>query len=141
MPSQRRSGFTLIELLTVVVIISILAMAAILRYNLTREKAHIATMKSDLHSLLLAEEAFFADSGRYSASVACGSPPPVGTVSFCTTPGNTVAAPAVTSGTSAAWTTSVQSVSTGTRCAIYVGAITPASPATTTDPEGMPVCH
>lgn len=66
MGSSRR-GFTLIELLIVVVIIGILATLAIPKFANSKQKAYITTMKSDLHSLTVAEEAFFADSGRYTA--------------------------------------------------------------------------
>jgi type IV pilus assembly protein PilE len=138
---QRRSGFTLIELLTVVVIIAILASAAIVRYSLIREKAHIATMKANLHSLLLAEEAYFADSVKYSATVTCANPPTPGTVAFCTTTGNTLAGPTVGTGTQAGWTASITNVNTTKSCGIYIGAVTPAAPATAADPEGTPVCQ
>jgi prepilin-type N-terminal cleavage/methylation domain-containing protein len=66
MASSRR-GFTLIELLIVVVIIGILAALAIPKFANSKQKAYVTAMKSDLHSLTVAEEAFFADSGRYTA--------------------------------------------------------------------------
>ncbi len=46
---MNRKGFTLIELLIVVVIIGILAAIAIPKFANTKEKAYIASMKSDLH--------------------------------------------------------------------------------------------
>lgn len=66
MASSRR-GFTLIELLIVVVIIGILATLAIPKFANSKQKAYTTAMKSDLHSLAVAEEAFFSDSGRYTA--------------------------------------------------------------------------
>jgi prepilin-type N-terminal cleavage/methylation domain-containing protein len=66
MASSRR-GFTLIELLVVMVIIGILAALAIPKFADSKQKAYTTAMKSDLHSLVVAEEAFFADSGRYTA--------------------------------------------------------------------------
>src|SRR5438105_9934682 len=66
MTSSRR-GFTLIELLIVVVTIGVLAGLAIPKFANSKQKAYTAAMKSDLHSLVVAEEAFFADSDRYTA--------------------------------------------------------------------------
>ncbi len=68
---MNRKGFTLIELLIVVVIIGILAAIAIPKFANTKAKAYIASMKSDLRNLVTAEEAYFADSVKYSATMAC----------------------------------------------------------------------
>src|SRR5438552_532704 len=90
---MNRKGFTLIELLIVVVIIGILAAIAIPKFANTKGKAYIASMKSDLRNLVTAEEAFFADSVKYSTNVtskvggvACT--PVAGQVSWCPTTGN-----------------------------------------------------
>ena len=64
-----RRGFTLIELLVVVVIIGILASIAIPKFTNTKNKAYIAAMKSDLRNLVTAEEAYFADSSKYTSLV------------------------------------------------------------------------
>src|SRR5205807_7541007 len=66
---MNRKGFTLIELLIVVVIIGILAAIAIPKFANTKGKAYLASMKSDLRNLVTAEEAFFADSVKYSTKV------------------------------------------------------------------------
>src|ERR1043165_1121901 len=66
---RSRKGFTLIELLIVVVIIGILAAIAIPKFANTKSKAYITAMKSDLRNLVTAEEAFFADSSKYTATV------------------------------------------------------------------------
>jgi type IV pilus assembly protein PilA len=66
---NRRQGFTLIELLIVVVIIGILAAIAIPKFANTKEKAYVAQMKSDLRNLVTAEEAFFADSVKYTSTI------------------------------------------------------------------------
>src|SRR5689334_898260 len=63
-----RKGFTLIELLIVVVIIGILAAIAIPKFANTKEKAYLASMKSDLRNLATAEESFFADNQTYSTN-------------------------------------------------------------------------
>ncbi len=68
MVSSRR-GFTLIEMLIVIVIIGILAAIAIPKYAAMKQKSYVTAMKSDLRNLVTAEEAFFADSGFYTATV------------------------------------------------------------------------
>ena len=52
-----RKGFTLIELLIVVVIIGILAAIAIPKFANTKDKAKIASMKTDLRNFMSAQEA------------------------------------------------------------------------------------
>ena len=64
----KRKGFTLIELLIVVVIIGILAAIAIPKFANTKEKAYIASMKSDLRNLITAQEAYFSDNNSTYAS-------------------------------------------------------------------------
>jgi prepilin-type N-terminal cleavage/methylation domain-containing protein len=68
--NRMRKGFTLIELLIVVVIIGILAAIAIPKFANTKTKAYTAAMKSDLRNLVTAEEAYFADSSRYTSVIA-----------------------------------------------------------------------
>src|SRR5438876_6081973 len=80
---MNRKGFTLIELLIVVVIIGILAAIAIPKFANTKEKAYIASMKSDLRNLVTAEEAYFADSVKYTAAYGAGG------VNFVQSTGNT----------------------------------------------------
>ena len=48
-----RRAFTLIELLIVVVIIGVLAAIAIPKFANTKQKAYVATMKSDLKNLAI----------------------------------------------------------------------------------------
>jgi prepilin-type N-terminal cleavage/methylation domain-containing protein len=136
-----RKGFTLIELLIVVVIIGILAAIAIPKFANTKQKAYIASMKSDLRNLITAEEAYFADSVKYSTTVSCANPAVAGTVQWCATVGNTLGAVAVGTGTQAGWTSHITNLNTTVSCGIYIGAITPAAPATTSSSEGAPVCQ
>jgi type II secretion system protein G len=63
---RNRKGFTLIELLIVVVIIGILAAIAIPKFANTKEKAYIASEKSDLRNLATAEESYFSDNQTYT---------------------------------------------------------------------------
>ena len=69
MRSTSKKGFTLIELLIVVVIIGILAAIAIPKFANTKEKAYVASMKSDLRNMATAEESYFADNQTYTTSL------------------------------------------------------------------------
>src|SRR5438309_8787631 len=104
---MNRKGFTLIELLIVVVIIGILAAIAIPKFANTKEKAYLASMKSDLRNLVTAEEAYFADSVKYSATIGAGG------VIFTQSTGNT--APAVNT-TADGWTANITNVNTTKTC-------------------------
>ena len=64
--STNRKGFTLIELLIVVVIIGILAAIAIPKFANTKEKAYLASMKSDLRNMATVEEGYFSDFQVYT---------------------------------------------------------------------------
>ena len=64
---SNKKGFTLIELLIVVVIIGILAAIAIPKFANTKEKAYVASMKSDLRNLITAQEAYFSDNNSMYA--------------------------------------------------------------------------
>jgi prepilin-type N-terminal cleavage/methylation domain-containing protein len=60
-----RKGFTLIELLIVVVIIGILAAIAIPKFAATKDKAKLASVKTDLRNMMTAQEAYFSDYAIY----------------------------------------------------------------------------
>jgi len=124
---MNRKGFTLIELLIVVVIIGILAAIAIPKFANTKEKAYIASMKSDLRNLVTAEEAYFADSVKYTTTVGAGG------VVFNVTTGNNNPTLALTAD---GWTGTISNVNTTKTCAIFIGstAIAPANK------EGEPKC-
>lgn len=106
------------------------------------ERATIAAMKSDLHQLYTAEEAYFADSGKYGSVVLpCSSLPTEGAVLWCATTGNVLGEIRLATGAEAGWTASIRNRTSNKTCAMYVGAVTPAPPATARDPEGTPVCR
>src|SRR5881396_256894 len=113
---MNRKGFTLIELLIVVVIIGILAAIAIPKFANTKEKAYIASMKSDLRNLVTAEEAYFADSIKYTGTTACT--PAAGSATFCETTGNTLSALATTTD---GWKSNIKNAITTKTCAIFIG--------------------
>src|SRR5437762_5880119 len=109
---MNRKGFTLIELLIVVVIIGILAAIAIPKFANTKEKAYLASMKSDLRNLVTAEEAYFADSVKYSASIGAGG------VAF--THGRAHVGTVVNAAADG-WTATITNVNTTKTCSIYIG--------------------
>ncbi len=131
---MNRKGFTLIELLIVVVIIGILAAIAIPKFANTKEKAYIASMKSDLRNFVTAEEAYFADSLAYASAFSCATPTPSGSAAFCPTTGNVLSAPTVTT---TGWTVNITSLNTGKTCSVFIGS-TALAPATK---EGEPKCQ
>jgi type IV pilus assembly protein PilA len=133
---QNRKGFTLIELLIVVVIIGILAAIAIPKFASTKEKAYLASMKSDLRNLATAEEGFFADKQLYTnvaasnlAGVATADP----ATGFVPSAGVTITGTA-TGGTG--WSAVTSHSATAKTCAIYIG-VAAVAPATV---EGEPKC-
>ena len=136
---MNRKGFTLIELLIVVVIIGILAAIAIPKFANTKAKAYIASMKSDLRNLVTAEEAYFADSVKYSNQIACTTPPTPGTVNFCVTTGNTLGGVGLAAG-NGGWSVTISNTNLQTplvTCAIFVNTAQ-LLPAQT---EGAPACN
>ncbi len=66
---RNRKGFTLIELLIVVVIIGILAAIAIPKFSATKDKAKLASLKSDIGNIRTAQEAYFSDHNSFAASI------------------------------------------------------------------------
>jgi len=119
---MNRKGFTLIELLIVVVIIGILAAIAIPKFANTKEKAYIASMKSDLRNLINAEEAYFADNTTYGAST--------GALQYNQSAGVTVT---LTSSSGTGWTATAYHNGTTVTCSIAVGGMA-------TGNEGEPLC-
>ena len=113
---QNRKGFTLIELLIVVVIIGILAAIAIPKFAATKDKAKLASVKTDLRNLMTSEEAYFSDYATY------GTLAQVQTASnFTLSSGNTGSVTGASNGFSA--TFSNPTISTGiTTCTVQVGA-------------------
>jgi len=127
--TQNRKGFTLIELLIVVVIIGILAAIAIPKFANTKQKAYVATLKTDLRNLVTAEEAYFSDNTTYTTALATTQFQPSQGVTYSVTTAN---------GTGwAATATHVGLVgATPSGCHISIGT----SATTATESEGAPYC-
>ncbi len=122
---MNRKGFTLIELLIVVVIIGILAAIAIPKFANTKEKAYIASMKSDLRNLVNAEESYFADWITYGDNTALGT-------SYGESPGVTVT---IANVSGKGWSAHADHTGTAKSCDIYLG-----DQSTATSNEGEPYC-
>ena len=144
---QNRKGFTLIELLIVVVIIGILAAIAIPKFANTKEKAVVASMKSDLRNLVTAQEGFFSDNQDYAGSYAANQTNGVGgagVLAFTPSANNAIV---INYTDAAGWSATVTNPAvTGTpnTCGIFVGdAATYAGGAglAATDIEGAPKCY
>lgn len=89
---------------------------------------YVALMKTDLRKLVTAEEAFFADSVKYTSKVGPGG------VNFSVSSGNTWPTIVVTRD---GWTAVIGNANTPTRCTIFIGS-------TSTPPavkEGAPRCQ
>jgi len=74
--AENRKGFTLIEVAMVAVVIGILAAVAVPRYAGVKDKAYMAAMKADLHTIAIYEEQFAADNhGQYFSGTATPDAP------------------------------------------------------------------
>ena len=115
---RNRKGFTLIELLIVVVIIGILAAIAIPKFAATKDKAKLASVKTDVRNTETAEEAYFSDYATY------GSFGQLQTASnFSLSTGNTMVITAATNGyTVAANNSSISSTITSCKVQVAGGA-------------------
>jgi prepilin-type N-terminal cleavage/methylation domain-containing protein len=134
-----KKGFTLIELLIVVVIIGILAAIAIPKFATTKEKAYVASMKTDLRNLATAEEAYFSSYNTYfsgTASNVAGTVTPLD--NYVPSTGNTI----TITGADSTWQAGATNSFTAKLCGVKVGGGFPAtvnSVSVVTD--GSPVCQ
>lgn len=124
MTRRAAAGFTLVELIIVMAIIGLLATIVVPKFA-ARDRALVATMKTDLRNLMTQEEARKIDSGSYITSF----PPTIWS------PSTGVTGPTITL-TADGWTASVGHLSSPRTCAIFVGS-TALAPATQ---EGVPTC-
>ena len=135
MRNTTRKGFTLIELLIVVVIIGILAAIAIPKFANTKEKAYLASMKSDLRNMATVEEGYFSDFQVYTAGPAANQAGSTTSLSgFVPSAGVKIVA-ANTGGTG--WSATAAHSATTRTCAIFIG-VAAVSPATV---EAEPKCN
>jgi type IV pilus assembly protein PilA len=130
MKSTTRKGFTLIELLIVVVIIGILAAIAIPKFATTKEKAYLATMKTDLRNLVTAEEGYFSDAQAFTSDLTSAG------VGFSPSKNVNVVVSNVTPNGWQAQATHTVLGASGKKCNVYVGDAATAAG----ERDGVPVC-
>ena len=106
-------------------VFSSLSVVDLRRFGVDADPAPVAAMKSDLRMLVVAEEAFYADSARYTSRV--------DGLEFRPSEGNTLLSLQLTED---GWTARIGHANTPTICTIYVGS-TPLLPATK---EAVPTC-
>ena len=118
----------MIELLIVIVIIGILAMIAIPRFQDMKGKANDAVLKSDLHNLYRAEEAYVFDHDAYPSSAAA--------LDFTPSPGVLLT---ITNATASGWSATVSHPPAFPEiCAYFTGGVPAQPPATV---EGLIGCQ
>jgi type IV pilus assembly protein PilA len=123
----RRDGFTLIELLIVVVIIGILAAIAIPKFSSTREKAFLASMKSDLRNLATLQDVYHNSHFTYSTDFTA--------LDFRESDGITVT---ISGASGAGWAATAAHVAmVGEQCELFQGNQAPVGPASV---EGQLAC-
>ena len=122
--TQNRKGFTLIEVVVVTVVIGVLAAVAVPRLAGSKDKAYVAAMKADLHTVAIYEEQFAADNhGQYFGGTATTDTPLNGfTPSKDVT--MTLVAFNILGSQLADWTATVKHSQTSQSCEMRAGEIT-----------------
>jgi prepilin-type N-terminal cleavage/methylation domain-containing protein len=122
--TQNRKGFTLIEVVVVTVVIGVLAAVAVPRLAGSKDKAYVAAMKADLHTIAIYEEQFAAENhGQYFGGTATPDTPLNG---FTPSKDVTVTLVAfnILGSQLADWTATVKHSQTSQSCEMRAGEIT-----------------
>jgi prepilin-type N-terminal cleavage/methylation domain-containing protein len=121
--ADNRKGFTLIEVVIAAVVIGILAAVAVPRLTASKDKAYIAAMNADLHSVASLEEQYAADNhGQYFSGTATSDAPLNG---FTPSKGVTMTLTAfnILGSQLADWTAVVKHSQTSASCEMHAGEI------------------
>ena len=125
-----RAGFTLIELLIVVVIIGLIAAIALPKLVVMKDRAAVASMKSDLRNLASAQESYWNDYQTYY-----GGAVPSASLVYNPTQSVTIT---ITDASNAGWAAQATRIASSVTCALYIGPVSPPSPAKA---EGAIACQ
>jgi prepilin-type N-terminal cleavage/methylation domain-containing protein len=115
-------GFTVLELTLVLVIVGLLAAIAIPQAGRARERAYVATMKSDLRNFAVAEESYFYDKAVYAGDVGL-----LHNRGYQTSRGVTLE---VNEATAIGWAATASHGNTPIHCYLYAGGAAPVGTAT-----------
>jgi type IV pilus assembly protein PilA len=127
-PSRVRHGFTLLELLIVVLIIGIMSAFAVPRFQNTKGKAYVSSLKSDLRNVASQQEQYFTYNGTYSNDL--------GLISIRSSNGVTIT---ILEANGRGWSATATHPSAYPMvCAVFYGQAVPVSPANT---EGVIRCE
>ncbi len=63
---RKRNGFTFVEVLVALAVFGALTAVAVPRYRTFKERAYLASLRTELGSLRVAQEAFWAENHLYS---------------------------------------------------------------------------
>lgn len=116
-----RRGFTIIELLAVMILLGILAVLALAKYEKVRESGYLGTLKADLKNLSTHEEMYYQGVGVFTYS------DDLDVLEFKKTPGVEIS---FGEADNAGWSARATHVASTWRCAIFVGGAEPLDPAT-----------
>jgi prepilin-type N-terminal cleavage/methylation domain-containing protein len=70
MSYHRPRGFTFVELLAAMIMLGVLSAIAVPHYRMFKERAYVASMRSDLGNVRIAEEEYFAEHQQYATDTA-----------------------------------------------------------------------
>jgi len=114
----KQHGFTLLEIMTVIVVIGILSAMSVVRAGTARSRAYRASMQEDLRTMAVAQESYYSEHQTYASSLS--------DLDMQLSSGVTAKIKA----TSVGWTAQTKHpLAEGRKCALYVGDISPFSPA------------